>query len=420
MASAKDVRVLERSTSVALKDVADPGLQATLMSFDKDGSGTVDLVELRAAAEAMRRTQAQGQLLKKIVLVLAVLILAMVGINAGLTFAVIEATRETEVSEGNLLEKGTDMPVATAAARQEVSVFGLLGLAHEELTSLEELTLPMGEGHVVTYSVSGELNPGPDPPAGPGGRPGPPQGRRRSPQLPREMGARARSGEYGTDVRIVKVIRVETYESLDASTNTQVILWTALGEKIVITAQGWEVRDRDGRLVGNATAYDPTADQEPKRRKLNQAKPTPDFAAWRPQIFRPPVFVPPKNPRVLWPGQHLRQPSWLKGSQGTASIGGKTKKPAAATAAKACPSTSEALSGEAGRGYRGRQTKTRSGKDCMKWTVQKPHRHTRTPAAYPNLGLGDHNYCRNPDKADTIWVRPTEYARPRRGGPRTD
>ena len=145
MASAKDVRVLERSTSVALKDVRDPGLQATLMSFDKDGSGTVDLVELRAAAEAMRRTQAQGQLLKKVVLVLAVLILAMVGINAGLTFAVIEATRETEVSEGNLLEKGTDMPVATAAARQEVGVFGLLSLAHEELTSLEELTLPMGE-----------------------------------------------------------------------------------------------------------------------------------------------------------------------------------------------------------------------------------------------------------------------------------
>ena len=164
--------------------------------------------------------------------------------------------------------------------------------------------------------------------------------RLRAPSVPDSAAPRSSPGSWelglgaastGLTCASSKVIRVETYESLDASTNTQVILWTALGEKIVITAQGWEVRDRDGRLVGNATAYDPTADQEPKRRKLNQAKPTPDFAAWRPQIFRPPVFVPPKNPRVLWPGQHLRQPSWLKGSQGTASIGGKTKKPAAAS-----------------------------------------------------------------------------------------
>ena len=195
------------------------------------------------------------------------------------------------------------------------------------------------------------------------------------------------------------MIRVETYEALDASTNTQVILWTALGEKIVITAQGWEVLDRDGLVVGNATAYDPTADPEPKRRKLNQWISKDGF-----RVFKPPVFIPPKSPRILWPGQSLRQPSWLKGSQGTASIGGKAKKPAAATAAKACPSASEALAGEAGRGYRGRQTTTRSGKECMKWTVQSPHKHSRTPARYPNLGLGDHNYCRNPDKADTIWV----------------
>ena len=199
------------------------------------------------------------------------------------------------------------------------------------------------------------------------------------------------------------MIRVETYEALDASTNTQVILWTALGEQIVITAQGWEVLDRDGLVVGNATAYDPTADPEPKRRKLNQYYRTPKPVLVAP-VFKPPVFIPPKSPRILWPGQSLRQPSWLKGSQGTASIGGKAKKPAAATAAKSCPSASEALAGEAGRGDRGRQTTTRSGKECMKWTVQSPHKHTRTPARYPNLGLGDHNYCRNPDKADTIWV----------------
>jgi len=44
--------------------------------------------------------------------------------------------------------------------------------------------------------------------------------------------------------------------------------------------------------------------------------------------------------------------------------------------------------------YNGFQSKTRSGKSCMKWTVQTPHRHDFTPARYPHGGLGDHNYCR--------------------------
>ena len=49
-AAPESVRVLEPSSgalnlSVALRDVADLGLQATLRGFDKDDSGTVDLVE---------------------------------------------------------------------------------------------------------------------------------------------------------------------------------------------------------------------------------------------------------------------------------------------------------------------------------------------------------------------------------------
>jgi len=70
------------------------------------------------------------------------------------------------------------------------------------------------------------------------------------------------------------------------------------------------------------------------------------------------------------------------------------------------------------QGYRGCQTKTVSGKTCQKWTSQAPHRHSRTPAKYPDAGLGNHNYCRNPDKANTIWCYTTdkkkrwEYCKP--------
>lgn len=61
-----------------------------------------------------------------------------------------------------------------------------------------------------------------------------------------------------------------------------------------------------------------------------------------------------------------------------------------------------------GEDYRGYQTKTVSGRTCAKWTDQSPHEHTRTPQNYPNTGLGNHNYCRNPDDNTAIWCYTTD------------
>lgn len=63
----------------------------------------------------------------------------------------------------------------------------------------------------------------------------------------------------------------------------------------------------------------------------------------------------------------------------------------------------ETLRGGRDADYRGCQTKTRSGKTCQTWTAQTPHGHSRTPNNYPGYGLGDHNYCRNPDGQVSIW-----------------
>jgi len=68
----------------------------------------------------------------------------------------------------------------------------------------------------------------------------------------------------------------------------------------------------------------------------------------------------------------------------------------------------ERLTGRKNSGYRGCQTVTRSGRTCQKWTSQYPHEHSRTPKNYPKSGLGDHNYCRNPDGEDTIWCYTTD------------
>ena len=58
-----------------------------------------------------------------------------------------------------------------------------------------------------------------------------------------------------------------------------------------------------------------------------------------------------------------------------------------------------------GSDYRGCKNWTRSGATCQKWTSQYPHRHSRTPWnwRYKNMGLGNHNYCRNPDGEGGIW-----------------
>lgn len=57
--------------------------------------------------------------------------------------------------------------------------------------------------------------------------------------------------------------------------------------------------------------------------------------------------------------------------------------------------------------YRGTLAKTISGRDCQRWDVQSPHKHSRTAEKYPDGGL-DENYCRNPDGEGYGWCYTTD------------
>ena len=84
-------------------------------------------------------------------------------------------------------------------------------------------------------------------------------------------------------------------------------------------------------------------------------------------------------------------------------MGGGEETPAAGAGAD--DSCDETLSGEKDAGYRGCQAKTVSGKTCQSWNLQTPHEHTKVLG---EKGVGDHNYCRNPDGEDTIWCYTTD------------
>jgi len=62
--------------------------------------------------------------------------------------------------------------------------------------------------------------------------------------------------------------------------------------------------------------------------------------------------------------------------------------------------------------YRGTISETINERTCQKWTSTTPNWHTYTPEDYPGMGLGDHNYCRNPsDAPDGAWCYTTDGPR---------
>ncbi|XP_070545633.1 plasminogen-like [Ptychodera flava] len=58
---------------------------------------------------------------------------------------------------------------------------------------------------------------------------------------------------------------------------------------------------------------------------------------------------------------------------------------------------------EDGTDYRGRLFVTSKGDLCENWSSLDPSKFKVTPSTVPGKGLGDHNYCRNPNGETTPW-----------------
>ena len=62
-----------------------------------------------------------------------------------------------------------------------------------------------------------------------------------------------------------------------------------------------------------------------------------------------------------------------------------------------------------GARYIGCQTQTQNGFTCQNWLEQSPHEHKISALTHPNKGIGNHNYCRNPDGERQIWCYTNDY-----------
>ncbi|TRY84049.1 hypothetical protein DNTS_021078 [Danionella cerebrum] len=65
-----------------------------------------------------------------------------------------------------------------------------------------------------------------------------------------------------------------------------------------------------------------------------------------------------------------------------------------------------------GETYRGPMDRTESGKECQRWDLQKPHKHSYQPHRHVGKGLDD-NYCRNPNNDVRPWCYTMDKNTPR-------
>ena len=97
-------------------------VKEVMKAFDTDASGAVDLQELAAAAVAYKKSQEQAKTQQKIIFVILAILVLTIGAITGLTFAVVELSKETKASsDGTLKAAGSSNVVKVASVDSNVN-----------------------------------------------------------------------------------------------------------------------------------------------------------------------------------------------------------------------------------------------------------------------------------------------------------
>lgn len=97
-------------------------VQGTLSdAFDKDGDGIIDCQELIEAANLYKQTKATNTLLRKGMVFIAGLSVALVATIGGLTYGIVSASKDTLV-EGRALMSKADEPISVSTNEMKLSL----------------------------------------------------------------------------------------------------------------------------------------------------------------------------------------------------------------------------------------------------------------------------------------------------------
>ena len=100
-----------------------PGILSN--AYDDDGNGHISTKELVKAAELSIKVRKYNIMLWKGIGLAAFIVVALIGLNAGLTYGIIDANKDTEVQGRALMvrEKGMDAELPVTTSNNEIVIF---------------------------------------------------------------------------------------------------------------------------------------------------------------------------------------------------------------------------------------------------------------------------------------------------------
>ena len=163
MTTTSDAKAPEGLEVAAL--FAAPGLSSTLKdrlhAADANGDGVISASEMldvfQSEADAIR----DNKMMKRALIALGVACLLIIAAVVGLTYAVVEMSKDTGVENNVLVSKDGLQPLSTATLQKRVQLADLYKAGSpSELDWLTHLTVPFGEGEAVLKIQNAYLVPG--------------------------------------------------------------------------------------------------------------------------------------------------------------------------------------------------------------------------------------------------------------------
>lgn len=119
-------------------------------AFDKDGDGVIDSQELMEAANLYIQTKITNGLLRKGICFTAALSFALVACIAGLTYGIVDASKDTRV-DGRALMTKQEEPVSVSNNELKLSLAALPFVPYDVTSKVTDITFESEEGDKVFF-----------------------------------------------------------------------------------------------------------------------------------------------------------------------------------------------------------------------------------------------------------------------------